>query len=221
MGERARPAAANDADVSVQVQVEKDLVAAALRKVARGQKPNAREQAALKRYEKEREEKLRWTYYHSIPQKHWREMSGRQTKVLNEQAERYGLPFGGPTIDLPKVVRALHDFLAANAAKLATSDELMQGDGTGSPALERYREERAALARLDRLERERQLLPRHEVREGLMRIAGVVRSVGDALQRQFGPGALELLTEGLDEAVRLVDRLYGDTDGETADAGPG
>ncbi len=39
-------------------------------------------------------------------------MSGRQAKVLQEQAARYGIPFGGSTIDLPEVVRALHDFLA-------------------------------------------------------------------------------------------------------------
>ncbi len=70
-------------------------------------------------------------------------MSGRQTKVINEQAERYGIPFGGATINLPTVVRALHDFLADNAVKLARDDDpLMQG--VGSPALERYREERAA-----------------------------------------------------------------------------
>ena len=50
-------------------------------------------------------------------------MSGRQTKVINEQAARYDLPFGGPTIDLPDVVRALHDFLAKHAQRLASGDD--------------------------------------------------------------------------------------------------
>ena len=99
------------------------------------------ERRLLKRHESEKEERLRWQYYASIPQKHWRNMSGRQTKVINEQAQRYGIPFGGASINLPAVVRALHDFLADNAVKLARDDdELMQGNG--SPALERYREER-------------------------------------------------------------------------------
>ena len=44
-------------------------------------------------------------------------------------------------------------------------------------SLERYREERAKLARLDRLEREQLLIPRDEVRDGLGRIASVLRSV--------------------------------------------
>jgi hypothetical protein len=95
-------------------------------------------------------------------------MSGRQTKVMNEQADRYGTPFGGVFIDLTKVVKAWHDFLAENAQRLARDpDELMQGGPGSSPALERYREERAALAKLDRLERERRLLPRDKVRQSL------------------------------------------------------
>src|SRR5439155_17515646 len=136
-----------------------------------------REREALKRHEKEQEEKRRWQYYRSIPQKHCREMSGRQAKVLIEQAECYGIPFGGATVDLPKVVRALHDFLADNAVKLAREeDPLMQGGG--SLALERYREERAALARLDRLEREKELLPREAARQTLGQVAAIVREAG-------------------------------------------
>lgn len=50
-------------------------------------------------------------------------MAGRQVKVVNEQADRYGLPIGGATVDLQAFVRAVHDFLAAHARKLATTDE--------------------------------------------------------------------------------------------------
>ena len=67
--------------------------------------------------------------------------------------------------------------------------------GNGSPALERYREERAAIARLDRLEREGQLLPRDEVREALGRIAAILRGAGDTLQRQYGQAAADILLE--------------------------
>jgi hypothetical protein len=149
--------------------VDRDLVASAYRKVMDSKELTKPERAALKRHEKEKEERLRCQHYVSIPQKHWRQMSGRQTKVINEQAARYGIPFGGATINLPAVVRALHDFLADNAVKLARDDDaLMQGNG--SPALERYREERTALVRLDRMEREGQLLPRDEAREVLGRI---------------------------------------------------
>jgi hypothetical protein len=199
-------------------RVDSDLVASAYRKLVNKQDLTKQERSALKRHEKEKEERLRWQYYGSIPQKHWRQMSGRQTKVINEQADRYGIPFGGPTVNLSSVVRAFHDFLADNAVKLARDeDPLMQG--AGSPALERYREERAAIARLDRLEREGKLLPRDEVREAMGRVASVLRSAGDALQRQFGPSAVEILYEALDDANREIDRSFG-TDENVADSEP-
>ena len=189
-------------------QVDADLVKSAYRKVMNGEEMTNEERRALKRHEAEKEERLRWKYYDTIPQKHWREMSGRQTKVLNEQAARYGIPFGGAAISLPNVVKALHDFLADNAQKLARDDD-PDMQGSGSPALERYREERAAMARLDRLAREGELLPRDEVREALGRIASIIRSVGDMLQRQHGNAALEILTEALDDAQRELDRCFG------------
>lgn len=198
-------------------RVDKDLVAGAYRKIMAGQELTGQERAALKRHEKEKEEQLRWQYYRSIPQKHWREMSGRQTKVINEQAVRYGIPFGGAKIDLAAVVRAWHDFLAENAVKLSREeDDLLQG--AASPALERYREERAAIARLDRLERERQLVPRDEAREALGRIASILRGAGDTLQRHFGQDAVEILYEALDDAQREINRAFGDaSDADTQD----
>ena len=197
---------------------DSDLVARAYKKVVNREELTKQERSALKRHEKEKEERLRWQYYGSIPQKHWRQMSGRQTKVINEQADRYGIPFGGPTVNLSAVVRGLHDFLAENAVKLARDDDpLMQG--SGSPALERYREERAAIARLDRLEREGRLLPRDEVREAMGRVASMLRGAGDALQRQFGPAAVEILYEALDDALREIDRSFGtDEDGADRDS---
>jgi len=67
------------------------------------------------------------------------------------------------------------------------------------------------LARLDRLERQRRLLPRDEVREALGRIAAILREAGDAIQRQFGTAAAEILYEALDDAQREIDRSFDDT----------
>jgi hypothetical protein len=187
--------------------VDRKAAAEAYRKVMEGKPLTSREQSLVRRFEKEKEERLRWQYYASIPQRHWREMSGRQAKIINEQALRYDIPFGGATISLPAVVRSLHDFLADNAQKLARDDDdLMQGNG--SPALDRYREERALIARLDRLEREGQLLPRDEVRVALGRIAAIVRGAGDTLQRQYGQAAADILLEALDDAGREIERSF-------------
>lgn len=198
-------------------RVDDEVARRAYRKFIDRQELTQAEREVLKRHEKQKEEQLRWKYYRSIPQKHWRQMSGRQTKVINEQATRYGIPFGGAKIDLTAVVKALHDFLAENALKLARDDDILLQGGS-SPALERYREERAELARLDRLERQRQLLPRDEVKQSLGRIAAIIRSAGDAIQRQFGASAVDILYEALADAQREMDRTFGGTPATDDDA---
>lgn len=200
------PAAVSDA--SALTPTEAATVKRAYSKVVSGQELTRPERALLVRYEKGKEERLRWQYYRSIPQKHWRQMSGRQTKVLAEQAARYDWPFGGRTIDLTVLAKALHDFLADNAYRLSADDDPMLS-GTGSPALERYREERAALARLDRLERERDLIARQTAREALGRIAMILRGAGETLRRQFGAEPMTVLNEALDDAEREIGSAFG------------
>ncbi|TWT51767.1 hypothetical protein KOR42_34540 [Thalassoglobus neptunius] len=203
---------------SLSQQLEREQASRAYRKVMSGETPTAQERSALKRYEKEQEEQKRWQYYESIPQKHWRQMSGRQTKVINEQAERYGIPFGGRTISLSNVVRALHEFLAANARRLLEDDDDMLQSVVSSPALERYREERAQLARLDRLERERTLISRGEIRTGLGQIAGILRTAGETLQSQFGTEAVTILNDALDDAEHALEQLCGELEDEDVSA---
>ncbi len=198
--------------------IDRELAAEALRKRRAGKKPNDRELRALRQVERAEEEKQRWAYYSTIPLKHWRAMSGRATKVLNDQAARYGIPFAGPTIDLSAVVRALHGFLAANARKLvAVGDEDPLLAGVASPALEEYRREKVKLLRLDVQEREQVLLPRDRIHEGLSRIASVLRLAGDALQRQYGPDARQIIDEALDDAQREIDLLFDDGAGGDSD----
>jgi hypothetical protein len=139
--------------------------------------------------------------------------------VINEQAERYGLPIGGATIDLPAFVKGLHDFLAANALKLcgAESDDPSLA-GCASPATERKRQIEVQLLTL-RLERERgQWIERRAVHEGHNRIGGVLRLAGEALLCQFGPAAQKILNDALDNSQREIDRLLA-TDGNNADLG--
>jgi Fe-S cluster biosynthesis and repair protein YggX len=186
-----------------------DAVARGYRKIMDGNQSGLtnEERTALKRHEKEKEERIRWQYYNSIPQKHWRQMSGRQTKVINEQALRYEIPFGGATINLPAVVRSLHDFLAENKHKLSRDDDDLM-NGAATPALERYREERAAMARLDRLEREGKLVSRDTIRQSLAQAAALIRGAGESLQRQFGEGAADVLNEALEDAEREIIRFF-------------
>ncbi len=188
-------------------QIDRELASKAIQKRQAGQNPTAAELSALRRWERAEEEKRRWQIYESIPQKHWREMSGRQTKVINEQAARYGIPFGGRVINLPEVVRSLHEFLAKNAHRLASGDD--QSAGRDNPATIRYRTAAADLLELDLAERKKTLLPRSEVREMLALVANILRGAGDTLQRGFGPEAHAVLEEALDDAEFEIRRYFG------------
>lgn len=187
---------------------EKRLAQSALKKRAVGQSPSRDEMRALKKYEKQREEADRWKYYASIPKGHWVEMSGRQVKVLNEQAAGYGAPIGGATISLPDFIRWFHDFIADNSHKLSLADdepEMM--NGPASPWLEKYREEQARMARLKRLELEKQLLPRSLVHDALMESAAALRQAGERLAK-ISPDAVEVLNQAIDAITRRVNRIF-------------
>src|SRR4051812_12065715 len=74
--------------------VDGRMAAIAIAKSRAGESPTAAERAALGRFQRAEEERQRWEYYRTIPQVHYSQMSGRQPKILAEQQERYGIPFG-------------------------------------------------------------------------------------------------------------------------------
>lgn len=188
-------------------------VSAAYGKLLRKERLTKKEEAALARFEKDREERLRWQYYRSIPKKHWQKMSGRQVKVINEQAARYSLPLDGPTIDLPRFAMAFHDFLAKHAQRLAAEEDSMLRSGL-SPALERYREEKALLARLDRLEREGELLRTSDVYRVLYQTADIIRHALDAVIRRFGDEAADIIDRAFDEVGLQIKEAFGSSEEE-------
>ena len=179
-------------------------------KRAAGKIPTPQEQAAVRRVRAAQEESLRIQYYKSIPKKHWIEMSGRQAKVLNEQATRYGIPLHGPTIDLYRVALWLHDFLAENGTKLLkaeTDESLLEGEAT--PALEELRRVQCEIKKRELAQIDRELIRREEVNAVLVRVAAILRQGTEKLQKRFGPEAVDIFNEVLsqaeEEAYRLAD----------------
>ena len=73
--------------------------------------------------------------------------------------------------------------------------------------LERYREHRAELARLEVLERKRVLIDRRQIEPTMQRFAQVMRSAVETLQRQFGPEAAKTIDDALIDSLRVVDSL--------------
>jgi hypothetical protein len=185
------------------------LAADCQRKRKAGQQPKAVELAAFRRVSAWQEEELRWKYYEAIPKGHYNRLSGRPNKVLDEQALRYQLPLQGPTVNLQAVLTAFHDLLAKYRDRLVDDDdEAMQGEIT--PALEKWREEKWKLARLERQEREGLLLPRDVLHDCLQKIASQLREQGEFLQREFGSEALDGWNERLETIQQTVDELLAD-----------
>jgi hypothetical protein len=207
---------------SEKVQIE--LAQSAIAKMRAGKTPTRQEAAALKRVEREREEAARWDFYRTIPKKHWRMMSGRQEKVLNEQAERYGLPIGGAVIDLTSFVKRFHDFLAENARKLAMATG---ADSEGeSPSLERKRAADAQMAEMRVAAARGELVKISEIADGLGIGAAKLREAIERLEKKFGREAANIMVEALDDAERVWRETAGVThevDGQTniADATAG
>ena len=187
-------------------RLDRELATAALEKERLGQTPTRRERQALRRVEQRREEEQRWEFYGTIPKKHWCSMSGRQRKVLLDQARRYGVPLGGRTIDLSAFATWLHDFLDGPGRKVLVTDGEDPMTGENSPALERWREERYQLAQLKRREKEGGLMPRDEIHTMLGRVAGIIRGADQALERNHGPAAQKILHEALDQAERDLEK---------------
>lgn len=178
-------------------QFRKKMAAKAHEKLKAGETPTQRELTALRAVERELEEKKRWDFYRSIPQKHWAKMSGRQPKVINEQAKRYGIPFDGAEVDLPAVVMAFHDFLADNAQTLAAAEE-KQDTRDRSLEIKMRRE-------LLKLEKEEgTVVPREEVRQLLGHLAMILRQAGEALGRQYGADAQRVIEEALEDYRRVI-----------------
>jgi hypothetical protein len=188
----------------------RELLNAAIRKRQTGQKLTSKEQRALDRFKREQDEQQREIHYRTLPKKRWVQWSGRQHKVLAEQASTYGIPLEGETIDLPRVARWIHDLLADHGRKILAGDsaeEIWTGD-TSSPALERLREVQYEIKKRELAELDKTLVARDAMRKMLTQGATILRGLGDTLQRQFGPDALDLLNDALADFDRSIEAFF-------------
>lgn len=184
-------------------RIDQKLAASGVAKLKAGQKPNREELGAVRRLERRREEAQRWRYYATIPSKHWKEMSGRRWQQIREQAEMYGLPFGGAIVDLPAVVRALHEFLAKNAVALSRARSADGGDpmldGPVSPGLEEYRREKAKITKIQREMLEGKTVSVDDMTATWTLLGTILRDAAETIGRQFGEDARMVMEEALND----------------------
>lgn len=192
---------------------DRELIKAYARKKQSGQKPNARETAAYNRLKKQQDAATRWDHYRSIPKKDWVEMSGRQPKVINEQATRFALPLRGRTIDLPAVVRSLHDFFADNKHGLSRLLDHRE-EGGKDEAREKLTWEQYRRQRLKRLAEEGSYLPAELVHELLAELSTILRNAGELLAKHHGDDAQDILNTALDDFDALIVRRFDGNEGD-------
>ena len=202
-------------------QSDLGLAKAALEKRREGKSPTRDEAAALRRIEKQKDHDLRRKHYASISKKDYRDLCGRQDKVLNEQAAEYGIPIGGAAIDLGAVLTWMHNFLAENKFKLKalSDDDAANLIGASQSLKDEYLREKikvtreqAIKAQLERKHLERTLIPLDFLHETLGKVAGILRSLGGRLERRLGHHARKMLDDALDNAQRQINALIGHQD---------
>ena len=182
-------------------QQDKELAISALQKKKRGEKITRVEKSALNKVERDREERLRFEFYKTIPKRHYQQMSGRPAMVLNRQCDNYGIPLRGNEVDLSEVLKWFHDFFADNANQISriigSSEEELKGK-----ALKEH--EQALALQRKRLKDEEVLLPREDVHQNLIHLAGIIRRAGERLGKRFGENAQKILIDALVEFEREV-----------------
>jgi hypothetical protein len=188
-------------------QSQQELVRSGVRKQSAGQKLSREESAAVKRFLKEKEERERLEYYRTVPQKHYEQMSGRQRKVLKEQAGLYALPIGEKVIDLFAVLRRYHDLLAEHGHKLLKAEDPGVLSGPPTESLERLRLAKAKREEFAYRRELGQYRSVEDVQHGLAIFAGVIRQAIETLQREHGEEARAIMAEALEEAGAAFARM--------------
>ncbi len=114
-------------------------------------------------------------------------LAGRQNKVIDDAARLYGFPIGGAEINLYDAVKALHDFVAANGAKLRS--RVTDEDDREELEKEKLRKQIEGLD-LDNESKEIDLqhargdaIPRDQLRLSLTALQAHLRSFGQQLRR--------------------------------------
>lgn len=92
----------------------------------RGEKLTQKQTRDLTWLEKTTREAIVDEALHSLPKGIYCELAGRQHKVIDDAAELYDLPIGGPVVDLYLALEAMHDLIAENAHRLKSH---LDGDG--------------------------------------------------------------------------------------------
>lgn len=193
--------------------IERDLAEAAILKRRAGKRATSQELAALRRIERRKEEEDRRRYYATVPQRHYRELSGRQAKILAEQAQRHDLPIAGKTVDLGLVLRRFHDLLAENKFRLARPE--VPGGETRDAAELRDKVAAANIREIRAREAAGELVPAEAVRRLFVQHVAAARAIFDQVPDRVLAALPQRLKAGVRRRVQTETRRIVDDVCET------
>ncbi|MEM9346608.1 MAG: hypothetical protein AAGB26_08320 [Planctomycetota bacterium] len=98
-------------------QIDKGLVTSAIDKLETGGQPSAREMEALRRAVRTCGQVDRNRHYRAIPIGEYASMTGLTMNEIKQQADLYGLPLHGETVDLGKLLPRFYDLLEARDSR--------------------------------------------------------------------------------------------------------
>jgi ABC-type phosphate transport system auxiliary subunit len=168
----------------------------------RGESLSSGQKSDLAWYRKAEAEEIVETVLADLPKKLYCKLSGRQVKVINEQAERYGLPIGDATVDMFAAVAAFHDFLADNARTFGEDEDLRA---------EKIRKEIAVLERrakiLDgEIKQQKSLyIEKSDLHRRLTWLASKLQSLGERLGKLGGAECQNTVNEFLEELAEELE----------------
>lgn len=179
-----------------------DTVAALTAKLkqAKGGDLTKSEISLVKKYDEIVAESNREDALLNLPKGIYCKLSGRQQKVVDEQAVRYGLAIDGSKIDLYQVLKKFHDILAEWGP---TINELQGAEG--SLRTEKLRREIELLERrsksieLDIKNKQDEFIDRNTLRIRMEWLANKLRTVSERLGKRFGADAQVLLNHALSQ----------------------
>jgi hypothetical protein len=150
----------------------------------------------------------------AMPKGLYCQLAGVSQHKVDAHAGKFGLPLKGKTLDMYQVIKAFHDFIAANMKTLSASDDMRILN------LEKIQQQvdearrKAELSEIEIQERKNQIVPRAEVRAKLAWLTGKFRKLGDRLGKSHGPDAQLAVNEFLDDIAEEVRHGNLDFSGE-------
>lgn len=179
-----------------------DTVAALTAKLkqAKGGDLTKSEISLVRKYDEIVAESNREDAFLNLPKGIYCKLSGRQQKVVDEQAVRYGLAIDGSKIDLYQVLKKFHDILAEWGP---TINELQGAEG--SLRTEKLRREIELLERrsksieLDIKNKQDEFIDRNTLRVRMEWLANKLRTVSERLGKRFGAESQVLLNHALSQ----------------------